>query len=160
MTPVATRPHRWLSLQLDHRGLLGSRSTVTRMISGCLISVPSFRVTVDHVKIEFRLFNFSSIFNVTLREKSLFTEVNPIHGPLSCIHGTSCPSRVPCTQLEGHPSPPHPSLPLRLDLSLTFATRPMTPIATRPMTDIGTSTWRPTTFRCMYWGARPLWATY
>jgi len=40
-------------------------------------------VTADRDKIEFRLFNSSSIFNINLREELLFTVAKQIHAYLS-----------------------------------------------------------------------------
>ena len=52
-------------------------------------------VTADRDKIEFRLFNYSSIFNITLREE-LFSLL---------FHGASHLSQVPWREVEGHYSP-------------------------------------------------------
>jgi len=77
-------------------------------------------VTANRDKIEFRLFNSSSIFNITLREEllsSLKHKTN--HTSLSCFHGASHLSQVPWKEVDGHYSPifqgscwPIPPLPL------------------------------------------------
>jgi len=73
-------------------------------------------VTANRDKIEFRLFNSSSIFNITLREEllsSLKHKTN--HASLSCFHGASHLSQVPRREVEGHYSPgDEPSVTLAL----------------------------------------------
>ena len=63
-------------------------------------------VTADRDKIEFRLFNSSSIFNITLREE-LFSlpKKKTKHVVLSWFHGASHLSQVPWREVEGHYSP-------------------------------------------------------
>ena len=63
-------------------------------------------VMADRDKIEFRLFNSSSIFNITLREE-LFSlpKKKTKHVVLSWFHGASHLSQVPWREVEGHYSP-------------------------------------------------------
>ena len=60
-------------------------------------------VSTDRDKIEFRLFNSSSIFNITLREE-LFSYRSKTT-PWSWFHGASHLSQVPWREVEGHYSP-------------------------------------------------------
>ena len=60
-------------------------------------------VTTDRDKIEFRLFDSSSIFNIynPSRRVILFTEAKLNHA-LSWFHGASHLSQVPWREVEGH----------------------------------------------------------
>jgi len=63
-------------------------------------------VTADRDKIEFRLFNSSSIFNITLREELLSSPKQKIsHGSSFCFHGASRLSRAPWSEVDDHPFP-------------------------------------------------------
>jgi len=56
-------------------------------------------VTADRDKMEFRLFNSSSIFDITLRRIILLTEAKLNH-TLSWFHGASHLSQVPWREVE------------------------------------------------------------
>ena len=63
-------------------------------------------VTADHDKIEFRLFNSSLIFNITLREDLLSSPKQKTnHTSLFWFHGASHRSQVPWREVEDHYSP-------------------------------------------------------
>jgi len=60
----------------------------------------------DRDKIEFRLFNSNSIFNITLLEELLSSPKQKTnHASLSCFHGANHLSRVFWREVEGHYSP-------------------------------------------------------
>jgi len=62
-------------------------------------------VTADRDKIEFRLFNSSSIFHITLREELFSYRSKTNHAVLSWFHSASHLSQVPWREVEGHYSP-------------------------------------------------------
>jgi len=62
-------------------------------------------VTADRDKIEFRLFDSTSIFNITFREQLFSLPKKNQPCCLSWFHGASHLSQVPWREVEGHYSP-------------------------------------------------------
>ena len=94
--------------------LLGKKRVSTQEKSDVVIALRFFKrksrgktgVTADRDKIQFRLFNSCSIFNITLCEELFsFTEAKINHAFLSWFCGASHLSQVPWREFEGHYSP-------------------------------------------------------